>query len=146
MSNDTSHVESLSEAITRASDEKLPDSHTCSNNNSTVHTLQDQAYALLEGPVEVMKKNLTADSHELAHKVPEVRGAIQTNNPTSSNADLARDIGWHKANVEIPDPLIGGYTNGELFSFIRRFNKVRLPQSKQAICYANLLLIRMSSM
>ncbi|KAJ5139204.1 uncharacterized protein N7515_004052 [Penicillium bovifimosum] len=86
-------------------------------------TLQDQAYALLEGPAEVVKKNLTADSHELAHKTPEVRGAIQTNSPTSGNAELVRDIGWHKANVEIPDPLIGGYTNGELFSIIRRFNK-----------------------
>ncbi|KAJ5567070.1 hypothetical protein N7535_006376 [Penicillium sp. DV-2018c] len=126
MSTDNNHVESVesfSEAISLASDQELPDSRIHNNDNSTVSTLQDQAYALLEGPAEVLKKNLAADSHELAHEIPEVRGAIQTNNPTNSEAEPVRDIGWHKANVEIPDPLIGGYTNGELFSIIRRFNK-----------------------
>ncbi|KAJ6118928.1 hypothetical protein N7471_013548 [Penicillium samsonianum] len=102
----------------------LPGIQSHDNNTPTmVTTLQDQAYALIEGPVETMKKDLNADSHELAHEVADVRGAIQKEYPSGDNAELARDIGWHKANVEIPDPLIGGYTNGELFSFIRRFNK-----------------------
>ncbi|KAK5188813.1 hypothetical protein LTR92_011175 [Exophiala xenobiotica] len=86
-------------------------------------TLQDQAHALVEGPAAILRKDLNADSHELAHQVPEVRGAVQNAQPSSSNAEVVRDIGWHKAKVEIPDPLIGGYTNGELFQFIRRFNK-----------------------
>ncbi|KAK5445269.1 hypothetical protein LTS15_010050 [Exophiala xenobiotica] len=86
-------------------------------------TLQDQAHALVEGPAAILRKDLNADSHELAHQVPEVRGAVQTAQPSSSNAEVVRDIGWHKANVEIPDPLIDGYTNGELFQLIRRFNK-----------------------
>jgi hypothetical protein len=89
-----------------------------------VATLQDQAYALIEGPVEMLRKDLNTDSHELACEVPEVPGVIQTEYPSGSNAEFVRDIGWHKANIEIPDPLIGGYTNGELFTFIRRFNKV----------------------
>jgi hypothetical protein len=102
-------------------------------------TLQDQAHALVEGPAAILRKDLNADSHELAHQVPEVRGAVQTAQPSSNNAEVVRDIGWHKANVEIPDPLIGGYTNGELFQFIRRFNKVGLPRpimlSKEKIIY-----------
>jgi hypothetical protein len=89
-------------------------------------TLQDQVYAPIEGPIEVLKKHLNADSHKLAYEAPEARGAIQTEYPNGSNAEVTRDIGWHKANIEIPDPLIGGYTNGELFSFLRRFNKVGL--------------------
>ena len=102
-------------------------------------TLQDQAHALVEGPAAILRKDLNADSHELAHQVPEVRGAVQTAQPSSSNAGVVRDIGWHKANVEIPDPLIGGYTNGELFQFIRRFNKVGLPPSDHAIQGKNYL-------
>lgn len=100
-------------------------------------TLQDQAYALVEGPAEILRKDLIVDSHELALEVPQVRGAVQTEHTSSNNTELVRDIGWHKANVEIPDPLINGYTNGELFSFIRRFNKVELPQSDYAICRTN---------
>ncbi|KAJ5612040.1 hypothetical protein N7510_005234 [Penicillium lagena] len=102
----------------------LPDIHSNVNNNpSMVATLQDQAYALIQGPVEVFRKDCNADSHELAYDVPKTRGAIQTDYPSGRNAQVARDIGWHKANVEIPDPLIGGYTNEELFAFLRRFNK-----------------------
>jgi len=93
-----------------------------------MQTLQERVNTLIEGPKEILRKDLNADSHKLAHEVPEVRGAVQTVQPiSSSNGPVVRDIGWHKANVEIPDPLIGGYTNGELFSLIRRFNKVGLP-------------------
>ncbi|KAJ5337458.1 uncharacterized protein N7506_005480 [Penicillium brevicompactum] len=84
----------------------LPGIQFHDNNSSTmVAALQHQAYTLIEGPVETMKKDLNADSHELAHEIPDVRGAIQKEYP------------------KIPDPMIGDYTNGELFAFIRRFNK-----------------------
>ncbi|KAK9846695.1 hypothetical protein MYU51_001929 [Penicillium brevicompactum] len=102
----------------------LPGIQFDDNNTSTmVATLHHQAYALIEVPVETMKNDPNADSHELAHEVPEVRGAIQKKYPSGDYSELARDIGWHKVKLEIPDPLIGGYTNGELFAFIRRFNK-----------------------
>ena len=107
-------------------DGRTADDHVHDTTAPTLmQTLQDRAHTLVEGPVETLRKDLTADSHELAHEVPNVRGAIQTAQPSSSNAATVRDVGWHKANVEIPDPLIGGYTNGELFALIRRFNKVR---------------------
>jgi hypothetical protein len=70
---------------------------------------------------KLISKSFTADSHELAHDEPEVLGAVQTDGVAQG---AERDIGWHKPSVEIPDPLIGGISNGQLFSMIRRFNKV----------------------
>lgn len=71
-------------------------------------------------------------SHELAHQVPEIRGTIQSEQISEGDGKVVRDVGWHKANLELPDPLIGGYTNGELFKLIRRFNKVRLLSLSKA--------------
>lgn len=95
------------------------------NNSSTpVGTFRDQANALMRGPAEALRKELNGDSHELISKEPEVRGAVQGEYHVRSDTDVVRDIGWHKASIDVPDPLIGGYTNGDLFEFIRRFNKV----------------------
>lgn len=119
------------------------------HNNSSpmmLATLRDQADASIESPIEVLKKDLNAESHELAYEVPEAPGAIQTEYPSDGNPEVVRDIGWHKATIEIPDPLIGGYTNGELFAFIRRFNKVGLYFSRRKYSWANLRFIRTSSM
>lgn len=68
-----------------------------------------------------LANDLSPDSHELAQKPADIKGAVQTDPPN----EFIRDIGWHKPTVEIPDPLIGGLPNGRLFSLIRRFNKVR---------------------
>lgn len=84
-------------------------------------------------PVPIIKEktnmvadSFAADSHDLAHST-EIEGALQTRNGQINGG--IRDIGWHKPNVEIPDPLIEGMTNGHLFAMIRRFNKVRLPHN-----------------
>ncbi|KAJ5267883.1 hypothetical protein N7478_010691 [Penicillium angulare] len=122
-----SHADGTCEHI-----ERLPSVKDHNNGSSTMlATLRDQAYASFEGLVDVLGKDLNADSHELAYEVSETRGAIQTEYPSGSNTEVTRDVGWHKANIEIPDPLIGGYTNGELFAFIRRFNKVGLSFSRR---------------
>lgn len=84
-----------------------------------LNALQDRAQAWSEGQKEILRKGFNADSHELAHKIPEDKGAVQKASNTS-----VRDIGWHKSNAQLPDPLIAGYSNGELFAYIRRFNKV----------------------
>ncbi|CZS88422.1 uncharacterized protein RAG0_00177 [Rhynchosporium agropyri] len=67
-----------------------------------------------------INQSFEADSHDLAHSSA-VNGALQDGNgPVRGEV---RDIGWHRPNLEIPDPLIGGITNGHLFAMIRRFNK-----------------------
>ncbi|KAJ5936536.1 hypothetical protein N7466_002986 [Penicillium verhagenii] len=112
------------------SDETQSLIETLTGNNDHTHasltmlaTLQDQANVPIEGPMEFLRKHLNPDSHKLAYEVQKAQGAIQTEYSNGSNGEVTRDIGWHKAKIEIPDPLIGGYTNGELFAFIRRFNK-----------------------
>jgi hypothetical protein len=88
---------------------------------SKLEQVRDRANTLVDDSKERLRKEFNADSHELAHDTPEKRGAVQI----GGNLDVVRDIGWHKPNALIPDPLIAGYTNGELFAYIRRFNKVR---------------------
>lgn len=72
-----------------------------------------------------LQKELNPDSHELAHHNPTIRGAV-TQHQVAGVLDgrAITDIGWHKDPTLIPDPLIRGYSNGEVFSYIRRFNKV----------------------
>ncbi len=83
---------------------------------------------VIQQQAAVVTKHFTADSHDLAHDLA-IKGAVQLHgdgNPTSGGV---RDIGWHKPNVEIPDPLIEGLSNGQLFAMIRRFNKVPASES-----------------
>ncbi|KAF7959421.1 hypothetical protein EAE96_001040 [Botrytis aclada] len=70
---------------------------------------------------EQVRENFSADSHEMARKDYGIRGAVQQHHGSSVNG--IRDIGWHRPPTEIPDPLLGGLSNGRLFSLIRRFNK-----------------------
>ncbi|KAL5325623.1 hypothetical protein ACEPPN_006751 [Leptodophora sp. 'Broadleaf-Isolate-01'] len=69
---------------------------------------------------DIITKSFIADSHDLAHGF-EIEGALQVHDEQTNGG--VKDIGWHKPNVEIPDPLIDGITNGHLFTMIRRFNK-----------------------
>lgn len=76
-----------------------------------------------------LEKHLMADSHELAHDAS-IKGAVQSHGLPGQTNGQTRDIGWHKANADIPDPLIEGFSNGQLFAMIRRFNKVRGRRSR----------------
>jgi hypothetical protein len=71
-----------------------------------------------------LTKSFDADSHYLAHSDHEIKGEAQKQPILDSGAEL-RDLGWHKNLPDMPEPLIGGVTNENLFSMIRRFNKVR---------------------
>lgn len=35
-----------------------------------------------------------------------------------------KDLGWHEKEEEVPNPLVGGLPNEELWTLVRRFNKV----------------------
>jgi len=74
----------------------------------------------IQGTSNIVTKGFIADSHDLAHDT-EIEGALRDHNAKVNGG--TRDIGWHKPNLEIPDPLIEGITNGQLFAMIRRFNK-----------------------
>ncbi len=89
-------------------------------NINPVPVIQEHAAAITN--------HFTVDSHELAHEST-IEGAIQLHGDGDPTSGGVRDIGWHKPNVEIPDPLIGGLSNGQLFAMVRRFNKVTTSES-----------------
>lgn len=35
-----------------------------------------------------------------------------------------KDLGWHEKEEQVPNPLVGGLPNEELWTLVRRFNKV----------------------
>jgi hypothetical protein len=78
---------------------------------------------ILQEKTEVLKREFAPGSQEVASQDHELRGAAQLH-LVGENDNITRDVGWHKHNDEIPDPLIGGISNGDLFAMIRRFNKV----------------------
>ncbi|KAK2623524.1 hypothetical protein QTJ16_007078 [Diplocarpon rosae] len=77
---------------------------------------------VLQEHADAITKSFAAGSHELAQD-PTVEGAVQCYDQYASKSVGVRDIGWHKPNAELPDPLIAGLSNGQLFALIRRFNK-----------------------
>lgn len=68
------------------------------------------------------------DSHVLAHADPEVLGAAQLNHGHTE----VRDLGWNEDAKDVPTPLVGGLPNEELWTLIRRFNKVRSDGCQKA--------------
>lgn len=102
----------------------LPEQDSPMSLNDWMDDQNEHHGSVIQDKAAQIHKDFTANSHELACASPEIEGAIQSH----QNGDVeigVRDIGWHKSTVEIPDPLIGTIPNGELFSMIRRFNKVR---------------------
>ena len=60
------------------------------------------------------------DSHILATAEQDEIGAVQEDH----FEEQANDLGWNSKEQDIPQPLIGGLSNEELFMLVRRFNKV----------------------
>ena len=78
-----------------------------------VHLRQKSAAPLLE--------DAPTDSHALATSDHEEIGAAQE----SHKEDVAKDLGWNEDMEEIPDPLVGGLTNQQVWLLVRRFNMVK---------------------
>lgn len=62
----------------------------------------------------------TTDSHALAQADHEIKGAAQLAGHTTDVTDL----GWRSPPKDI-DTLVGGLPNEELWTLVRRFNRVR---------------------
>jgi hypothetical protein len=75
-----------------------------------------------EGP-EIVKKyegETPTMSHELANADHEEKGAAQEDH----NQTEVKDLGWNEIPTDVPTPIVGGLPNEELWTLIRRFNKV----------------------
>jgi hypothetical protein len=70
--------------------------------------------------VEVAEEELPTVSHELANADHEEKGAAQIDHGQTE----VRDLGWNDHPTDVPVPLVGGLPNEELWTLVRRFNKV----------------------
>ncbi len=70
--------------------------------------------------VEAAPEENPTESHELANADHEEKGAAQLDHGQTE----VRDLGWNDESQDVPSPLVGGLPNEELWTLIRRFNKV----------------------
>lgn len=70
--------------------------------------------------VEAAPEEQPTDSHVLANADHDEKGFAQLDHGQTE----VKDLGWNEAPAEVPDPLVGGLQNEELWTLIRRFNKV----------------------
>jgi hypothetical protein len=59
-------------------------------------------------------------SHSLATEDQNEKGAAQIDHGQTE----VKDLGWNEDVVDVPTPLVGGLPNEELWTLVRRFNKV----------------------
>lgn len=75
-------------------------------------------------PVRVVgnEEEHPTESHALANAEPEIRGVAQLD--TGRHGEEVKDLGWNEHPRGVPSPLVGGLPNEELWTLVRRFNKV----------------------
>ena len=81
-----------------------------------------QAQRLDDEP-EVVETDYAApptESHELAMADHDEKGAAQLDHGQTE----VRDLGWSQPVEDAPVPLVGGLPNEQLWTLVRRFNKV----------------------
>jgi hypothetical protein len=82
----------------------------------------ESAQARPHDPVEAVDEapeEHPTESHALANADHENKGAAQHDHGETE----VKDLGWNEKQSSIPDPLIAGLSNEELWALIRRFNK-----------------------
>ena len=100
----------------------LPHSETSTEILTPSSTSSVQEPEIVEAHVE----ELPTESHQLAHategeNIDEVGpGLVQLNHGQTE----VKDLGWNEDPSDIPQPLVGGLGNEELWTLLRRFNKV----------------------
>ena len=70
--------------------------------------------------VEAHEEEMPTDSHDLANADHDEKGAAQLNHGQTE----VKDLGWNDHPTDVPNPLVGGLPNEELWTLVRRFNKV----------------------
>lgn len=71
-----------------------------------------------KGAVQLEGGRTLADSNGAA-----INGTAINGGAVGGEAPIA-DLGWHEPPEAIPDPLVGGVSNTDLWTLIRRFDKV----------------------
>lgn len=85
--------------------------HTSTSNSSSFNTPTSST----------SPSNAPTESHALAEADHDLKGAAQQ----PSFGGEVRDLGWTDHPDDVPKPLVGGLPNEELWTLVRRFNKVK---------------------
>lgn len=98
-----------------------PTAHSSPSAPKTQSTSTTKPNKSNKSPIE----SKPTDSHALAHADHELQGAAQEIHDETE----VRDLGWSKHPKNVPAPLVGGLPNEQLWTLVRRFNKVRIGAS-----------------
>jgi Protein of unknown function (DUF3292) len=96
-------------------DDKVPVSHGAT-------TSEVKALPTVTATTGVLE-NAPTDSHALASQEHEEKGEAQI----SHDEPEVKDLGWDKVADHQPAPLVGGLPNEQLWTLVRRFNRVCFP-------------------
>ncbi|KAG9244413.1 hypothetical protein BJ878DRAFT_506437 [Calycina marina] len=69
--------------------------------------------------VKAHEEEMPTESHQLANEDHDEVGFAQFNHGQAE----VKDLGWNENQADVPDPLVGGLSNEELWTLVRRFNK-----------------------
>lgn len=102
----------------------IPPAHTTvASQAQTRHTSTSNSSSTFNTPTSsVSASHAPTESHALANEDHDLRGAAQIDH----NATEVKDLGWNENPKDVPKPLVGGLPNEDLWTLVRRFNKVRL--------------------
>jgi hypothetical protein len=79
--------------------------------------------------VDAVNEEHPTESHVLANADHDGKGAAQHDHWETE----VRNLGWNEKPSKIPE-LVGGLPNEELWTLLRRFNKVNIPNRLLAKC------------
>ena len=94
------------EIVAEAPEEVPTDSHALAQEAATGENVDERGYA-----------------QRPHYESPNNAGGEGGNTGVRTETEV-RDLGWHEKEEVVPNPLVGGLPNEELWTLVRRFNKV----------------------
>jgi hypothetical protein len=105
----------------------LGDQHRSTQSTQPNQSAQSTTSSLSPPSARLLPQEKSTDSHALAHADHDLKGAAQIAGQTEDVTDL----GWRSSPKDI-DNLVGGLPNEELWTLVRRFNRVSTEKESKS--------------
>lgn len=96
--------------------------------------------------VEAYEDDRPTDSHYLADMATKEKPIEEKGHAELDHGDIeVKNLGWNNPPSRVPQPMIGGLTNEELWILVRRFDKVGHVESftnSWAMCHSWQILMQ----
>jgi len=99
----------------------LGDSRTLSQSQTRQPSTPNSSSVLNTPTSSASTSHAPTESHALANADHDLKGAAQLDHYEPE----VKDLGWNEHPEKVPAPLVGNLPNEELWTLVRRFNKVR---------------------